>query len=240
MNNYYPFVADFCPIAPTGRFDLLYADPPWHYNNRKTGGERKNKTKFGGGAAKHYPLIPDALMVQEIASLFLHVASENALLLLWATWPKMDWLLKEFLPATGFTFRTEFMTWVKTRQDGKSPIYGPGYYTASNSEVILLATRENIRKPAHYFKPNVPMVGSVILTPRTEHSQKPILHDVIDLMYPQFNKIELFARACYPGWQAWGNQTDKYQIEKENKLILPNSEEGQQLQLLSLAGLNYA
>jgi N6-adenosine-specific RNA methylase IME4 len=216
--NFYPVIADFCPLAPQDRFDLLYADPPWYYRDRRIVNEHTGKAKFGGGAMKHYPVIPDSIMVNRIAPMCRHMAADNAILLLWSVWPKMDFIIQEFIPAAGFRFRTEFMTWVKTKKDGKELIYGPGYYTASNSEVILLATREN-RKPAYYFKPKITMMGSILLTPRKEHSRKPLLHDMIDRMYPQFSKIELFARACYPGWQAWGNQTNKYQVEKQSELI---------------------
>lgn len=31
------------------KYDLIEIDPPWFYNSRKSGSERKNKTKFGVG-----------------------------------------------------------------------------------------------------------------------------------------------------------------------------------------------
>jgi N6-adenosine-specific RNA methylase IME4 len=43
--------------------------------------------------------------------------------------------------------------------------------------------------------------------PRREHSRKPDeAYELIERIYPDLPKIELFARNARPGWQAWGNQ----------------------------------
>jgi N6-adenosine-specific RNA methylase IME4 len=50
-------------------------------------------------------------------------------------------------------------------------------------------------------------VPSVIQAPRREHSRKPDeTYELIERMYPELPKIELFARAGREGWDAWGNQ----------------------------------
>jgi N6-adenosine-specific RNA methylase IME4 len=47
---------------------------------------------------------------------------------------------------------------------------------------------------------------SVITSPRREHSRKPDeAYDLIERMYPELPKLELFARQARPGWDAWGN-----------------------------------
>jgi N6-adenosine-specific RNA methylase IME4 len=49
--------------------------------------------------------------------------------------------------------------------------------------------------------------SSVIHAPRREHSRKPDeAYALIERMYPDLPKIELFARATRAGWAAWGNQ----------------------------------
>jgi hypothetical protein len=46
-----------------------------------------------------------------------------------------------------------------------------------------------------------------VSSPRGEHSAKPsVVYEIIERMYPALPKIELFARARRPGWDAWGNQ----------------------------------
>lgn len=40
-----------------------------------------------------------------------------------------------------------------------------------------------------------------------EHSRKPDeAYELIERIYPELPKIELFARQARPGWAAWGNQ----------------------------------
>ena len=55
---------------------------------------------------------------------------------------------------------------------------------------------------------------SVVYSPRQEHSEKPLrFYEIIEQMYPDLPKIELFARKQYPGWRVWGNQaTEKHAV----------------------------
>jgi N6-adenosine-specific RNA methylase IME4 len=40
-----------------------------------------------------------------------------------------------------------------------------------------------------------------------DHSRKPIeAYAAIDRMFPGLRRVELFARAPRPGWDAWGNE----------------------------------
>jgi N6-adenosine-specific RNA methylase IME4 len=48
---------------------------------------------------------------------------------------------------------------------------------------------------------------SVIIAARQEHSRKPDeAYAMIESMYPDLPKIELFARSARDGWATWGNQ----------------------------------
>jgi N6-adenosine-specific RNA methylase IME4 len=50
-------------------------------------------------------------------------------------------------------------------------------------------------------------VDSVIEAPRGRHSEKPArFYELIERMYPQASKLELFARVSRPGWVGWGNE----------------------------------
>jgi N6-adenosine-specific RNA methylase IME4 len=45
------------------------------------------------------------------------------------------------------------------------------------------------------------------MPPRRAHSQKPDeAYELIEKMYPDLPKIELFARYARPGWDVWGNE----------------------------------
>jgi N6-adenosine-specific RNA methylase IME4 len=194
------------------RHGVILLDPPWHYNNRKTGGERCDKTKFGGGAMKHYDLIKDKRMLRYarfLRSRLGIIAAKDCAMFMWTTGPRLDFGI-EVLKAAGFRYTTTQFTWIKTKKDCEfEPIYGPGYYTASNPEFVIGGVRGSMR-------PTKKMSPSVIFHPRMEHSRKPDIHPMIEAMYPDVPKLELFARRQYPGWVAWGNEV--------NDIIIPVSQ----------------
>jgi N6-adenosine-specific RNA methylase IME4 len=67
---------------------------------------------------------------------------------------------------------------------------------------LLIGVRGDMRSPAESARP-----PSIIQAPRREHSRKPDeVYDIIERMYPELPKVELFARHARPGWAAWGNQ----------------------------------
>lgn len=181
------------------KYQVIYADPPWHYNSRKTVGERKNKTKFGGGAEKHYQLMKDSELLG-MANYINSISDKNCALFMWATFPRLDFGI-ELLKSWGFRFATVAFVWTKTTKSGKAAT-GPGYYTASNAEIVLLGVRGSMR-------PIVPMINQEVRHPRMKHSQKPIeVSDRIIRMYPTAHKIELFARQQRSGFDCRGNQLD--------------------------------
>src|SRR6476661_7756459 len=67
--------------------------------------------------------------------------------------------------------------------------FGTGYYSKSNAELCLLATRGKVLKPATNH------VSSVVMTPIGEHSRKPdTVRERIELLYPNTRRLEMFAR----------------------------------------------
>lgn len=173
-------------------YSVILADPPWLYNRRAN-----RNTRFRGGADAHYPMMSTA----EIAALpVADLAAPDAVLFLWATFPRLQESL-DVIKGWGFTYKTIGFTWCKLNTVSGTPFFGVGYYSKSNAEPCLLATRGKTLKPA------VDTVSSLILSPRMEHSRKPDeVHHRIEQMYPDARKIELFARRQHPGWDVWGNQ----------------------------------
>lgn len=200
------------------KYNIILADPPWWYANRKTGGERKNKTRFGGGAMKHYPLMKDAELVA-LAPRIKALADDNCALFLWVTDPRKDFGI-DLLKCWGFRYATSAFTWVKTCLDGKTLIYGPGTYTASNKEECLLGIKGSM-------VPHAKMIPSLIMKPRgLIHSRKPaVIYERIEAMYPNASKVELFARTTREGWDHWGNEVNP-------DIDLPIAEQGLQLRLI--------
>lgn len=54
--------------------------------------------------------------------------------------------------------------------------------------------------------------GSYFFCPREEHSRKPEqVVSYLERVSPA-PRLEMFARGPRPGWDVWGNQTDKYEL----------------------------
>ncbi len=172
------------------RYNIIYADPPWKYN------ARKNKSTFGGGAYKRYPLMSfDAIKALDIKS----IAADNCVLLLWTTFPLLDQQLPIF-KAWGFKYKTVGFNWVKQNKCNDKLFFGTGYYAKSNSEICLLGMKGRL-------KPVSNKVSSIVISHRREHSQKPDeVRDRIVELFGDLPRIELFARTQTPGWDVWGNE----------------------------------
>lgn len=175
---------------PAKTYSVIYADPPWQYDDKK-----KNR----GGAERHYPTMSD----HEIQNLPVsQIAADNAVLFLWATWPKLPEALNA-LYCWGFAYKTNAFVWVKLNKRAKSWYMGMGGYTRSNSEFCLLGVRGDglIRQSAR--------VHQIIEAPVMKHSEKPAeTRDRIVELFGDRPRIELFARQKTDGWDAWGNEID--------------------------------
>ena len=92
--------------------------------------------------------------------------------------------------------------------DDVEPYMGLGYWTRANTEPCLLATRGNPKRI------NAD-VRQAIIEPRREHSRKPPgVHARIERLVAG-PYLELFARARQTGWDAWGNEIDKFREAAE-------------------------
>jgi len=173
------------PSLPSGKFRVLYADPPWKYGDQLT--EDYGPTRF------HYP----AMSITELCALPISdLAEEDAVLFLWVTSP----LLPEcfaVIRAWGFTYKASFV-WDKIK-------HNMGHYNSVRHEFLLVCTRGSCLPDSRA------LIDSVQSIDRTEkHSQKPeAFRAIIDEMYEHGRKIELFARwdEAPAGWDRWGNES---------------------------------
>lgn len=209
-------------------FDIILADPPWWYNNRKTGGERKPKIsidlsdkdpKFGGGARKHYSLMRDDALLQ-LAPLIKQISNNNSACFIWCTKPRKDFGI-ELLKAWGFEFVTEPYALFKLSKDGTRFIFGPGSYTGTNSEDVILGVRGKYMTPEAW---DGQRLQKSILTPRLDHSVKPPIHRLLHKLYPGARKIELFSRkkrygSHYKTWYYAGNEMSGMDIKDELQFL---------------------
>ena len=188
-------------MLPTGKFDIIYADPPWHYRGRKQFGFAGDVGVDSGGAIQHYETMP----VEDLCALPVsEIAAEDCLLYLWTTGPMIPDAFK-VIGAWGFTYTTVAFVWDKVRVN-------PGYYTLSQTEFVLVAKSGKIPQPRGSRNQRQWFDEETVHEHRGEHSAKPAqVRKRIEAMHPLQNKIELFAREQVPGWTVWGNEVDHAQ-----------------------------
>ncbi|WP_434664761.1 MT-A70 family methyltransferase [Paraburkholderia sp. A3BS-1L] len=164
------------------RYPVLYVDPPWRYEHVKTESR---------AIENQYP----TMSLEEIKALpVAEIAFDDCVLFMWATSPKLAEAF-EVLTAWGFTYRT-CAVWDKQK-------IGMGYYFRQQHELLLVATRGDPIVPEPYAR-----APSVFSYPRAEHSAKPVeCYAMIEAMYPELPRLEMFARLSRGGWDAWGNQS---------------------------------
>lgn len=175
------------------RYAVIYADPPWRYSSKHHG---------FGGAEDHY----ETMALDDIKAIVVPAADDCALFL-WATMPLLQQAFK-VIEDWGFKYKTTAFCWVKQNKSGVGLVTGLGYWTRSNVEVCLLATRGRPQPVSH-------RVHSVVTSPRRRHSEKPdeVRERIVELM-GNVPRLEMFARTRTPGWDTWGN-------EVKNSIELP-------------------
>ncbi len=170
----------------TERYNIILADPPWRYGNK--GGQ--------GVAENHYP----TMHIKEICALpVAELAAKDSALFLWATFPMLPEALR-VISEWGFKFKTVAFVWLKQNRKAKTWFYGLGFWTRSNAEVCLLATKGHPKRRDN-------SIHQLIISPVEAHSKKPdeAREKIVRLM-GDLPRVELFARQTPPGWDVWGNE----------------------------------
>jgi N6-adenosine-specific RNA methylase IME4 len=170
-------------VLPVGRWPVILADPPWDYEAYSPG-------RSSSHPSHHYPV----MSLEEIRDLRIRdLAAADCVLFLWAT---VAWLADTFhvIEAWGFAYKSG-LVWDKE-------IAGLGYWARGQHEHLLICTIGDPPLP-----PLSAVPASVIRERRREHSRKPeASYRIIEAMYPDLPKLELFARQARPGWDRWGDE----------------------------------
>lgn len=193
--------------------EIIYADPPWDYDNKKSG-----RAALGGYS---YP----PMTTEELAALPVGAyAADNCILFMWATFPKLPEALR-VMAGWGFTYTTGAFVWVKLNRNGtltkisrgagpdsfllEGGVYsGTGHWTNGNEEFVLLGKKG---RPKRYAK----NVKKTIFAPVGRHSAKPPeTRDRIVALAGDLPRVEFFARDAAPGWVQTGYDFDGLDIRE--------------------------
>ena len=142
------------------------------------------------------------MRLEELAALPVSdLADTDCALFLWATFPQLPEALR-LIRAWGFSYKTVAFVWLKTNRKARTWFYGLGFWTRSNAEICLLATKGHPKRQAAN-------IHQLIVSPVERHSRKPDeARDRIVALMGDLPRIELFARQETPGWEVWGNEVN--------------------------------
>ena len=186
---------------PDGKYDVVYADPPYHYNRE-------------GSGSPPYPTLTKEEIInfkdktgRPITDLF----AKDCVVFMWAPRPKI-WEAGEILRAWNFEPKTAKI-WRKVK-DGKGR-RGTAVYYWSTTEVLILATKGSPGTPDY-------IPEDYLEAPRgKKHSEKPEeIRVEIEKMFPNRKYLELFGRKNVKNWIVWGNQIfdeDEDEVTPEDK-----------------------
>jgi N6-adenosine-specific RNA methylase IME4 len=189
-----PWPNDTFSDLPLFGFDLIMADPPWHFATHSAKGQ-------GKGAARHYR----TLTLRKIKALPVsQLIAGDGVLILWGISPLvLDVMhasrspIGEVIEAWGFRYGA-LGGWAKKTINEKDA-FGTGYVVRSAMEPFFIC---HTGKPKHSKACRNIIAGMV-----GEHSEKPAsAYAWCEKYMPGARKLELFSRTNRKGWTSWGDQ----------------------------------
>ena len=172
---------------PDKKYQIIYADPPWSYNDKMSGHSFSLDHEYETQSMEWIKFLPIP-----------DITDKNCVLFLWAVSPLLPEAF-DVIKAWGFKYKTLAFCWQKETRLFNKTVKNLGRWTMGGVELCLLATRG---KPKRERK----NIGQVVFEMRGRHSQKPaeVRSRIVDLM-GGLPRIELFARQKTEGWDVWGN-----------------------------------
>jgi N6-adenosine-specific RNA methylase IME4 len=191
---------DLTPLS----YDVILADPATRFETRSKAGEGKSPQ------AQYPTMTWDELAAMDVAQL----GRGDTILFMWACWPTLQQSLR-LMKDWGFRYVTGGV-WHKRTKHGKTA-FGTGYVLRSASEPYLIGTLGSPKTSNNVRNVIETEDLDVIDAVARGHSRKPDeQYDYCRRLAPRAVRfVELFARQRWPGegWDAWGNEIDKFETE---------------------------
>lgn len=170
-------------------------DPPWP---KRKGNVRK--VRPNQGRALDYPTmpVPDIFALLD-ASIFPLAAPAHVVFL---------WTIDEFL--------TEADTYMEQRRYRR---HARIVWDKGNGPAPAFTLRYSHEYMVWYYRSPMPKIASdkrgvyrsVLQAPGRQHSRKPDeAYVMVEALYPNTKRIDVFSREKRAGWDQWGNQTDYF------------------------------
>ena len=175
------------------KYQLIYADPPWKQGK---GGEKAVRPMSSGGELG-YP----TLSLKDIEQILFNatlLSDINCSLFLWTI---DKYLFEAQKIAENITYKLHArLIWNKVTGIPAS------FDIRFGHEYLLWLYKGNLQPVALDERGKI---HSVFTEQVKRHSQKPeIAYQIIERLYPNAPKLELFARNKRDGWDSWGNEVE--------------------------------
>ena len=174
------------------RYQLILADPPW----KQKKGDPKRARINTSGKPLDYPTLELTEITEHLLQATCLLSNEGGVLFLW-TIDKYLIQAQQIAESLGFKLHAR-MIWDK--------INGiPAAFTVRYGHEYLLYMYKGKFIPIAQEERG--KIHTVFHEMPKKHSQKPeIAYQIIERLYPNLNKLELYARNTRPGWDSWGNE----------------------------------
>lgn len=175
------------------KYQIIYADPPW----RQSKGGKKNVRPLSSGEKLDYKVI-SLEEIEQILSSANRLAEDNHVLFLW-TIEKYLFEAENIAKNIGYKLHAR-MVWNKVTGI-------PAAFTIRFGHDYLLYMYYGKFSPV--AKEERGKIHSVFKEQVKQHSQKPNkAYEIIERLYPNINRLELFARNKRESWDVWGNEIE--------------------------------
>lgn len=173
------------------KYEIIYADPPW---KQAKGGKKSVRPNSSGKCLDYQTQTLDVIKSHLIVADKL--TNENAVLFLW-TIDKYLFEAQTMAESIGYKLHAR-MIWNKVTGI-------PAAFTVRFGHEYLLYMYKGKLIPVD--KKERGKIHTVFTEQVKRHSQKPeSAYRIIERLYPQFSKIELYARNQRDGWDCWGDE----------------------------------
>ena len=176
-------------------YDILMIDPPW---KKSKGGLRKSRPR------QTRDLDYDTMGIEDIFALLdkeiFPKANETNTVFMWCI-DKYITVIDDYMFERGYKKHCIFI-WNKL--NGVAPAFTVRY----SHEYLVWYYKPKMIKIAENMRGKL---LTVFEERSRQHSRKPnYAYKMIDELYPNSKKIDVFSREKRIGWDVWGNETDKF------------------------------
>lgn len=175
------------------KYDIVYTDPPW---KQTKGNTRKCRPKQG--KELDYPTM-EITDIFEIQKPFFENCNDKHNVFMW-TIDRYLHIAEQEMKKLGYELHARFV-WDK--ENGIAPAFTVRF---AHEYLLWFYKKGNMLMPCEEMRGKY---TTVLREASTKHSKKPVCaYEMIENMFPNTTKIELFARNHRDGWYCWGNEIE--------------------------------